>query len=141
MANQAANHIKYLIATGVIDFSADEFRIILMDSGFAFNKDTHHNYADVLADELPAASGYLQGTKILTGVTVTEDDTDDRCEITWDNPSWVAAGGSIGPSPGAIIYDNTIANDPIVGYIDFGSEYTQVDGGTFTVANPEVRLT
>lgn len=140
MANQVANHIKYLLATKVIDFANDSFKIILMESGFVFNKATHHNYADVLASELPTGNGYTQGTKVLGGVALSEDDVDHRTEVTWANPSWTAAGGTIGPSPGAIVYDDTVANDPIVGFIDFGAEYSQVDGGTFTVSGVEVRV-
>jgi len=114
-----------------------------MDTGFVFNKDTHHAYANISAYELATGNGYTQNTKTLAGVTVTEDDTDDRCEITWDNVQWTASGGSIGPTPGAIIFDDTVTTptaDPVVGYIDFGGEQTQVDGGVATIANVEVRI-
>ena len=143
MASTASNKIKYLLAKKVIDFSADSFKIILMASGFTFNKDTHHGYADVSANELATGYGYTQNTKVLAGVTVTEDDTDDRTEVTWTNPTWTASGGSIGPTPGAIIFDDTVTTptaDPIVGYIDFGGEQTQVDGGIATISNVEFRI-
>jgi hypothetical protein len=145
MSNQAPNHLKYLLATKAIDFANDEFRIILMASGFAFNKDTHAAYSDVSADELGSPStsnGYTVGDKVLGSVALNEDDTNDRCSITWANASWTASGGSIGPASGAIILD--MATDPydpaIVGYIDFGADYTQVDGGVFTVTAIEVRI-
>ena len=140
MANQAANRLKYLMASADIDFSADVFIIILMQSGFVFNVDTHHEYADVIGNELPTANGYTQGNEVLANVVVTEDDPDDRAEITWDNVTWTAAGGAIGPSPGAIIYDQTDVNDSIVGFIDFYGDQTQADGGTVTILNPEVRI-
>ena len=143
MASTASNKIKYLLAKKVIDFSADSFKIILMASGFTFNKDTHHGYADVSANELATGYGYTQNTKVLAGVTVTEDDTDDRTEVTWTNPTWTASGGSIGPTPGAIVFDDTVTTptaDPIVGYIDFGGEQTQVDGGIATISNVEFRI-
>ncbi len=140
MANQASNHIKYLLATKAIDFANDVFKIILMASGFVFDKDAHEEYADVSGNELPTLNGYTQKDKTLAGVAVTEDDVDDRTEVTWNAVSWTAAGGAIGPTPGAIIIDETVANDPIVGYIDFGAEYTQAEGGTATINNPEVRI-
>jgi hypothetical protein len=111
-----------------------------MQSGFVFNKDTHHQYSDVSGNELPTANGYTAGGNILAGVAVTEDDADDRTEIVWNNTSWTASGGSIGPTPGAIIYDDTDSNDSIVGYIDFGGDQTQTDGGTATIVAPEVRI-
>lgn len=140
MPTEASNKIKYLLATKVIDFANDVFHIILMQSGFTFDKDTDHGYADVSAHELPTANGYTAGGNILSGVTVTENDLNDRTEITWNNSSWTASGGNIGPSPGAIIYDDTAVDDPIVSYIDFGGDQTQADGGVVTIANAEVRL-
>jgi hypothetical protein len=140
MANAAPNHIKYLLATGAIDFSGDSFKIILMQTGFVFDKDVHEEYADVSGNELATANGYTQGSKTLSGVAVTEDDVDDRCEIVWSNVTWTASGGAIGPASGAIIYDDTVASDPIVGYIDFNGDQTQPDGGTVTIIAPEIRI-
>ena len=143
MSTEAANKIKYLLATKNVDFSADTFKIILMATGFTFNKDTHHGYADVSASELANGNGYSTGGNTLAGVAVTEDDDDDRTEISWDNTSWSASGGSIGPSPGAIIYDDSPTSpqaDPIVGFIDFSGEQSQSDGGVVTIANIEIRI-
>ncbi len=143
MASELSNKIKYLVAKKVVDFSADSFKIILMASGFVFNKDTHHAYADVSASELATGYGYTRNTATLSGVVVTEDDTNDRCSVTWNNATWTASGGNIGPTPGAIIFDDTVTTptaDPIVGYIDFGGEQTQVDGGVATISSIEFRL-
>jgi len=140
MANAAPNRIKYLLATKAIDFANDAFKVILMQTAFVFDKDNHKLYADVIGNELATANGYTQGTKALAGVSVVEDNTDDRCEIKWSNVTWVASGGAIGPTSGAIIYDDTVANDPIIGYLDFGGDQTQPDGGTVTLIAPEVRI-
>ena len=138
MASTVANKIKYALATKQIDFANDIFTIILMKSGFTFNKDTHHGYADVSASELGTGYGYTAGGQSLAGVAVTENDDTDKTEITWNNSSWTATGGSIGPMAGAIIFDNTPTTpqaDPILGYIDFGEDQTEPSGGVFTVAN------
>ena len=140
MTTEASNHIKYLLATKAIDFANDTFKIILMNTGFTFNKDTHALYADVSGSELASGNGYTTKGPTLAGVAVSEDDTDDRAEITWNNATWTASGGAIGPTPGAIIIDETATNDPVVGYIDFGGEQTQADGGTCTISNIEVRI-
>lgn len=144
MTTEASNKIKFELANGRIDFSSDTFKMILMDTGFVFDKDADHGYANVSGDELSTANGYTAGGITMSGVSVTEDDSNDYAEVTWNNVTWTASGGSIGPTPGAIIYDDTPTSpqaDPVVGYIDFGAEYTQIDGGTLTVANPTVRLT
>lgn len=143
MSSTVSNKLKYLLAKGVVDFSADSFKVILMASGFVFDKDAHHAYADVSASELATGYGYTRNTKTLSTATVTEDDTNDRCSTTWPNITWTASGGSIGPTPGAIIFDDTVTTptaDPIIGYIDFGGEQTQADGGVATVSSIEVRV-
>jgi hypothetical protein len=143
MATIVSNKLTFLLAKKVIDFSADVFKIILMGSGFVFNVDTHAGYADVSGSELPTGNGYTAGGVTLAGVAVTQDDVDDRTEITWTNASWTASGGDIGPSPGAIIYDDTPTTpvaDPIIGYIDFGGNQSQPAGGVATIASIEVRI-
>lgn len=127
------NHFKYLLGTKAIDFANDEFKVILMNTTFSFDKDADAELADVTADQLSDGNGYTAGGAILAGVAVAEDDTDDRLEVTWSDPVWTAASGSIGPTGAAIVYDNTVANDPIVMCIDFGTDYTVVDTATFSV--------
>jgi len=143
MASYASTKITYLLAIKIIDFDTDTSKICLMQTGFTFDRATHHVYADISASELATANGYVAGGVSLGVSTVTENDTLFKTTVTWPNASWTAAGGSIGPAAGAIIYDDTVAAPvakPIIGYIDFGSDQTQVNGGIFTIANPEVDL-
>ena len=140
MATITSNEYKYRLAIKKIDFENDSFKIILMATGFVFDAAAHSLYSDVSSYELAEGNGYIRNDKILTGVVVTKNDTDKRADITWDNPAWTAVGGAIGPTPGAIIFDDSEADDVIIGYIDFVTEQTQVSGGIFTVGNPEVRI-
>lgn len=143
MATTTSNKVKFLLLKKVIDFSADTFKIRLMTTGFAYNKDTHEVWADVSASEQANGFGYTTGGITLAGVAVTEDDTNDRGNVAWNNVSWTASGGNIGPCPGAIVIDDTVAApvvDPIIGYIDFGGEQTAFDGGVGTIANIAFRI-
>lgn len=125
-----ANKIKYLLATKQIDFANDVFKIILMASGYTFDKDADHHYSDVSASEVANGNGYSTGGVTMSGVSVTEDDANDRTTVAWStDPSWTASGGNIA-AIGAIVYDDTAASKPIVGYIDFG--------GTETVLNTKI---
>jgi hypothetical protein len=128
------------MAKGDVDLDTDSLIIILMDTGFVYDRATHHTYANVSASELGAGNGYLVKTEAMTGISISRNDTLYKVTITWTNPSWTASGGAIGPSPGAFILDDTVANDPLVCYIDFGGEGTEPDGGTFTIANPTLEL-
>lgn len=144
MASNVNNKSRYCLAVGAINFSTNSFKAILMDSGYTFDVDADHAYADVSADELATGNGYTQNTKTLSGITVTEDDTNNICSVTWSDVTWTASGGAIGPTPGMIIFDDTVTlsgdvpADPIIGYVDFGSEITQADGGTLSIKNLKV---
>ena len=140
MAGTIANNFRVLIAQGDVDFDANTFKAIAMKEGFVFNPATHDLYADVSASEQGTGYGYTAGGVTMSGVSITQNDTDARADITWNNITWTASGGDVGPLAGVIIYDDSLTNDPIVGYINFGGSYTVADGGTATVANVKVRI-
>jgi hypothetical protein len=139
MSSKLANNFLEQLLKKEIDFDADDFKIILMASGFVFNRVTHAEYADVSGSELATAYGYTAGGLSLSGVAVSQDDTANAGVVTWGNASWTISGGNITAS-GAIIYDDTHASDHIVGYIDFGGDQTCLDGGVASVATPTVRI-
>lgn len=130
MANQVANSWKSQLW---YPYMADVFKMILMASSFVFNKDTHMAYADVSANELPTGNGYTAGGLTLTGITRTTDNTEDRCELTWNPAQWNATGGSLTTS-GAIIYMVATAGgiyertNPIISYKGDGTILTATDG-------------
>lgn len=140
MATRVIQNALYLMAKGDIDLDTDSLIWILMDSGFTFDPANHHEYADVSASELSTGNGYTQFTKAAAGISVARDDSLYKVTITWSNPQWTASGGSIGPCPGAFLVDDTVTDDPLLMYIDFGTEGTEPDGGTFTIANPTFEI-
>lgn len=128
-----SNHAKFQLASKLIDFDSDTFKIILMNTTFAFNADSHATLADVTADQLATGNGYTQNDKTLTTPSLSEDDTDNRAECTFDDPSWTGTGGAIGPTGAAIVYDDTTADDTVMGCIDFGTDYTIADGNVLEI--------
>jgi hypothetical protein len=149
MATEVGNNSRLALGVGSIDFDNDSFKIILMATGFTFDEDAHEGYADISASELTEANGYLRNTKTLSGVTLTVNTTTDRLEVECADVTWTASGGSIGPTPGAIIFDDTVTAalghadvvaDTIVGYIDFGGDITQAAGGTFTIKDIKITI-
>jgi hypothetical protein len=216
-----SNHFKYQLAKKEIDLASDtNIKVLLMRSGFTFNKDNHAKKINVINtqtdtsyaitgayaltdsdsqfivdgfvpgmsvtisgftetgnactkiistvaagtivftstaglveesegdsvtlvgnDELADGSGYDQDTKLLTTQVLAEDDTNDRAALTADDIVWTASGGDIGPTPGALFYDDDSTDDTIIGYLSFGANTTAGDGGTFTISAPTIRLT
>jgi hypothetical protein len=136
------NECKELMASAVIDYSSDTFKGILMADGFAYDRANDDAYADVSANELAAGAGYSTGGITLTGVTITRNDTTNKVTISWNNASWLAAGGDI-EAVGLLIFDDTVASptvDPVIGYINFGELRIAYDTGNFVVTNIEIEM-
>jgi len=146
MSTKVIQNFLYLMAKGSVDLDTDELYWILMTTGFTFAQATHHDFADISASQLATGYGYTRfaagGATGLaaTGISISRNDTLFKVTTTWTNPQWTADGGSIGPSPGAFLVDDTVADDPLVMYVDFGSEGTEPSGGTFTLASPTLEL-
>ena len=143
MANVTHNKGKFQLASGLIDFSANTFKIILMDNTYVPNIDTDEFLSDVSAKELADGNGYTTGGATLAGVTITEDDTNDRANVAWNTVTWTASGGDIGPSPYAVIFKDTgvAATSAIIGSIDFSGDKTVTDGQDFILTTPNYNLT
>ena len=134
-----SNHFRYMLATKKIDFTAsggDAFKIILMNTTFAFDKDADATLSDVTADQLGTDYGYTQDTKDCTVASITEDDTNDVARVVFSDVTWTASGGgAIGASGAAIIYDDTTSDDTVVCCIDFGADGTAQDGFNFQITD------
>ena len=146
MANAIANYAKGMLLDGQIK-SSDTFKIMLMKSGFTFDKDTHKDYSDVSIDETANGNGYTTGGQELTGMTRTVSVTLDNATLAWSNPEWVASGGAIVAS-GAIIYDDSTDvnngddfTDAIISYIDFEGTITTTDGQILRITNVSISIT
>jgi len=133
-----SNHYKYQLMDGKIDLSADTLKIILMNTTFAFDKDADATLSDVTADQLATNYGYTQDDETLTTPSLTEDDSNDKGHFSCDDVTWTAAGGDIGPTGAAIIYDDTTSDDTVVGCIDFGVDFTIPNGSSFLIKDIEI---
>ena len=140
MAATLSNHFRYMLATKKIDFANDVFLAIILDDTFVFDPDTHATLPDITAKQLATGNGYTQNNKTLTGVSVSEDDSINRCKITWADPTWAASGGEIGPLQSVAIVDDTTTDDTVVGCITNDLVITVPDGKSFTVTDIEVQI-
>ena len=113
---------------GNIDFNTDSFKIILVTSSYAADKDAHTKRSDVTNEV--TGIGYTTGG-VSSAVTVTKDTANDRVDIDFADVSWANATIT---AAGAVIYKTTgsAAADNLVAFMDFGSDITSTNG-TFTV--------
>ncbi len=91
-------------------------------------------------DELATGNGYTQNIKTTGTITVAEDNVNHRTDSTFPTVTWTASVGSIGPTPGAILYDDTTADNIILGYINFGGDETRTVGNTLDISNGIIRM-
>lgn len=136
-----SNHYLAQRNKGAIDWENNAIQCIIMATGFTFNPDTHATYADVSASELANGNGYTTGGKTLQNVAVSEDDTNNRSDVTADPDVWTASGGSIGPFAGFLYYDDTTADDTVIGYLPVSPEETATDGNDINLTHPTFRST
>jgi len=152
MANAVPNSTKVMYQKGQIHLTdkagtsaVDVCKVILMQPGFVFDKDSHHAYADVIASEVASGNGYTAGGATLTGATTAVNNTTDQSVTTWSNVTWTASGGSISAS-GAIVIDDTTDSatddytDAIISYKDAGGTITAVDGAPIVFSSMKETL-
>jgi len=118
------------LGNGDHDLGADTIELALSNDAPSSSADATR--AD-LTSELATANGYTQGAHPFDNVTYTESSGTGTFDA--DPEVITASGGSIGPFQYVIIYNSSTADvvDGLIGWLDYGSALTVLDGETFTV--------
>lgn len=131
MASAVYNTFKSDMLSGNVDLANDTIKLSLHTSTYTPDIDADEFYDDV-DNEVGASGTYAAGGATLTA-TVATDDTDDEGVFDATDVSFASATIT---ARYAIIYKvvgaGTPADDPLVLYIDFGSNQTSTNG-TFTI--------
>jgi hypothetical protein len=114
---------------GAIDSDTDTFKAMLVTSAYVPSKGTHTKRSDITNESTGA--GYTAGGAACA-CTPALNTTAHAMVLTFAAVSWPT---STITAKGMVIYQSTgaAANDPLVGYLDFGSTVSSA-GGTFSVA-------
>lgn len=132
MASVLTNAAKKNVLQAWVD-NATDIRMMLLDDNHSNNIDSHEFIDDVNGNEI-SGTGYTEGGQSVTGVTVNQDNTNDRAELDFDNVVWDATGGSISAAY-AVLYDDTggTSTSQILAIFDFGGTQT-ANNDTFTLS-------
>lgn len=122
------NHTSRLFASGVCAVG-DTYKVMLCTAA-TFDA-TDADLGDITKTEVATANGYTAGGAALTNVDVTTVST-NGARFDADDASWSASGGTIVASFG-ILYDDTVADDPPLAFIDFDGSEAAGDGTDFKV--------
>ena len=115
------NALKNDLALDLDDTTADRFKAMLVTSSYTPNFGTHDFKSDVTNEV--SGTGYDAGGKSLTSVTLTQSGgtiTFDAADLTWASSTITARG--------AVVYDDSLTNDPLIAYIDFGADKSSSAG-------------
>lgn len=82
--------------------------------------------------EISAGNGYTAGGETIGTITGSQS-SGVFTFIGGTDPTWTASGGSIGPFQYAVLYNDTSATNPLIGWWDYGTAITLTSGNTFTV--------
>lgn len=126
------NSAKLKILQGLIDFDGHAFKVALFLSTSNCNTLTHDELGD-LTNEHANANGYTTGGQTVT-VSI-DSSTPDTPFIDTTNPVWTASGGPI-TARFAVLYDDTVAGDPLIAVCLLDTtpdDVTATTGNTFTI--------
>lgn len=127
MADTVYNRFLANLANKIVDLEADTIRCVLLSSGYTIDAD-HKNYQDVVGNEV-SGTGYTAGGKLLSNMSVTELDANDRADWDADDVSWT---NSTITARYAVLRENTGTLSDLIAVFDFAEDKTS-SNSTFTV--------
>lgn len=139
MASLIFNSALYDEAVGSIDYDTDTFKVLLVTSSYAPNKDTHTKRSDV-TNEVAAGGGYSTGGEVATVTVNAVDTANDRVDVTLGGSAWAA---STVTARGAVYYKSrggASSADELIAYVDFTTDVSTTNG-TFTLTSSTLRKT
>jgi len=132
------NSFLFDVFKGSIDLDTDTFKILLVTSTYAYNRDTHTKRSDITNEV--TGTGYTAGGMAIVP-TVTNDTTNDKLVVTLPQVIWT--GSTTITARQAVVYKSrggASSADELVAIVDFGSDVVS-SGGTFTVNEVSLEFT
>lgn len=114
------------LAEKVHNLGSDTLKVCLSNTAPVL---TNTVFADII--EISAGNGYAAGGTAAT--TVSSAQTAGVYKLILDDVTFTASGGSIGPFRYVVVYNDTSASDRLIGYSDYGVNFTISSGQAFEV--------
>jgi hypothetical protein len=122
------------VFNGVHNFGSDQFRVMYTNVAPVATNSVKANLT-----EIAAGNGYPNGGSIVAITSSTQTGGAYAAAMGTD-VTVTAAGGTIGPLRYAVVYNDTAAGDPLVGFFDYGSSVTLQIGESITFKSSGVNL-
>lgn len=127
--NKVNDFVEYLVED--VDLQSDTFKVALSNTAPASetNNPENDNYGK-LANVTQISNMSNISDVTLSGVSSSQTSGTYKLSAT---DKELAATGTVGPFQYVYIYDDTVTDDPIVGYYNYGSAITLQNGDKFTL--------
>lgn len=86
---------------------------------------------DDLLNDITQVSYTNLSSRTLT--TATSAQAAGTYKLEFSDLTLTSTGGPTGPFRYVVVYDDTVANDPLVGFLDYGSSITLADGESLAI--------
>jgi len=113
------------IGLAKFNLNTDDIRVYLTNTLPVATNTVYNTPAD-----LATGGGYTAGG---LGIANAYSQTAGVASLTGSNVTWTATGGGFGPFQYVVLYDNTSATKPLIGWWDNGAPITLAAPSTFTV--------
>ena len=130
MADVIFNSFKRDVMNRLINLSGGTIKVALVTSAYSPNQDSHTKKSDI-TNEI-TGTGYTSGGKALSAKVITAYNTDNEGVFDALDTSWTS---STITAKGAVLYEakgGAASADPLIAYIDFGSNKSST-AGSFTI--------
>jgi hypothetical protein len=120
------NSFVEALAEKVHNLGSDQLKVALSSTSPAATNTVLANIT-----QISAGNGYISGGLSLT--TAGSAQTGGVYKLTIDDATLQASGGAIGPFQYVVLYNDTAANDELIGWYDYGVPLTLTSGNSFTI--------
>lgn len=111
-------------AVEAANLGSDTFKVQLTNSA--------PSAGNTVLSNISAASGSPSNLDSVTLTTTSSAQSSGTYTLKFADKT-MTASGTVGPFRYVVIYDDTVASDPLVCYFDYGSALTLNSGDTFTI--------
>jgi hypothetical protein len=120
------NSFVEAIAEKIHNLGSDTLKVMLTNSAPVATNTQKSDLTDI-----SAGNGYSAGGNTIT--TSSSSQASGLYKLVLADTVFTAAGGSIGPFRYAVLYNDTATNKELIGWWDYASSITLLNGETFTV--------
>lgn len=110
-----------------VNTGSDTFKCAMITNSSTPDFETHDYWSDLSANEV-SGTGYTAGGAALASITLGNDSGTLKFDAA--DTSWTTA--TISSARAAVIYDDTLTNDPLICLVNFGADYAS-SAGTFQI--------